>query len=127
MPSRQERRKAERDAEKRPIVQSAVAVTTAVTEAVIVPLGDWSTQTKDGTVLFLKLGMHALARRVSNVGDRDAQYSLGCFLIHCPQGPQGADTEDAAKQQKETVGMPFILRVSENMRTIRFVVDVVPR
>jgi hypothetical protein len=66
-PSRQERRKAERDAAKRAPVQAGAASAN--------PRGDWTTQTDDPRVLLRALGAEALQRRAGE-GDRDAQYSL---------------------------------------------------
>ena len=87
MPSRQERRQAERDAAKRAPAQ-AVAVAQARAAGAagaggaaaapatvnVNPLGDWTTQEKDPSALFLELGAETVYHRAA-AGDTEAQWS----------------------------------------------------
>jgi TPR repeat protein len=44
------------------------------------PLGDWTTQAEDASALFHALGLPMVKRKAA-AGDRDAQYSLGYWLV----------------------------------------------
>jgi TPR repeat protein len=93
-PSRQERRKAEREAAKRAPAragaagaaganQGAAGATAALGNLnvnVNPPLGDWTTQAKDPNVLFHALGPQMVKQRAA-AGDREAQYCLGYVLV----------------------------------------------
>ena len=99
-PSRQERRKAERDAAKRAPARAgaagaaganqgaAGAAAAAAAAAALAnlhvnanpPLGDWTTQAEDPNPLFHALGRPMVTQRAAE-GDRDAQYSLGVRLV----------------------------------------------
>jgi len=98
MPSRQERRKAERDAAKRAPAQAGAAraaggagaargagdagaagaggAAAALANANMNPVNDWTTQTEDPSVLFRAVGDVIVAQRAA-AGDREAQFSLG--------------------------------------------------
>jgi TPR repeat protein len=97
--SRQERRKAERDAAKRAAPARAGAAGAAGAEGanqgaagaaaaalanlhvnVTPPLGDWTTQAKDPYVWLRALDPQMVKQRAA-AGDRDAQYSLGYQLV----------------------------------------------
>jgi hypothetical protein len=73
MPSRQERRKAERDAAKRAPAKSGAAgaagAATALANVNVNPLGDWSTQAGDPWVLLNALGAEVVKRKAAQ-GDR---------------------------------------------------------
>jgi TPR repeat protein len=94
-PSRQERRKAERDAAKRAPARAGAAGAAGANQGaagaaaaalanlnvnVNPPLGDWTTQAKDPTVLLRALDPQMVKQR-ADAGDRDAQYSLGYALV----------------------------------------------
>jgi hypothetical protein len=78
MPSRQERRKAERDAAKRAQAQAPPAQAQALLANVNVtpPLGDWTTQAGDPGELSRALGPRMVKQR-ADAGDREAQYTQG--------------------------------------------------
>jgi TPR repeat protein len=95
MSSRQERRKAERDAAKRAPARAGVAGAAGANQGaagaaaaalanlhvnVNPPLGDWTTQARDPYVLLRALDPQIVKQRAA-AGDRDAQYSLGCVLV----------------------------------------------
>ena len=88
MPSRQERRKAERAAAKRaPSPGQAGASTAAGAAAAIAnlnvnvdPGGDWTTQEKDPSILLGALPTHIMKQRAA-AGDRAAQFSQGFHLV----------------------------------------------
>jgi len=90
MPSRQERRKLERDAAKRaPVPQppaeagAARAAGAAAAAAALVnvnPLGDWSSQASEGAALFRALGAETVRQKAA-AGDAEAQFSLGIRLV----------------------------------------------
>jgi hypothetical protein len=82
MPSRQERRKAERDAAKRAPAEGAAAGAAATG---VNPGGDWTTQVKDHNVLFYALGPELVKQRAAK-GDREAQYAQGYHLL-CEERP----------------------------------------
>jgi TPR repeat protein len=89
-PSRQERRKAERDAAKRASARAGAAGAAGANQEstgaaaalanfnvnVTPPLGDWTTQAEDPNSLIQRVGAVNVKRR-SDAGDREAQYSLG--------------------------------------------------
>ena len=79
MPSRQERRKAERDAAKRAPAQGGAAGAAAA-RANVSPGGDWTTQHGDQNVLFNALGPELVKQRAAQ-GDREAQYAQGYQLL----------------------------------------------
>ena len=88
-PSRQERRRAKRDAAKRPPAQAGASGAAAARADVHVnPVGDWTTQTADPNVLFYALGAQILAQR-ANAGDMEAQFSAGCQLMWEAEGGPG--------------------------------------
>jgi hypothetical protein len=76
-PSRQERRKAERDAAKRAPAQAGAAgagrPAADGANVTVSPLGDWTTQAADHTV-FRALGAEIL-RQMAREGDAEAQWS----------------------------------------------------
>jgi hypothetical protein len=93
-PSRQERRKAEREAAKRAPARAGAAGAAGANQGaagaaaalanlrvnVNPPLGDWTTQAKDPTALLHALGPQMVKQKAA-AGDRDAQYSLGYVLV----------------------------------------------
>ena len=98
MPSRQERRAAERDAAKRAPGQAGAegaggaAAALANLNVHVNPVGDWTTQAADPGVLLETLGIDVLKRR-AEAGDREAQFSQGCLLMNeagVPGTPLGA-------------------------------------
>ena len=88
MPSRQERRKAERAAAKRAPAKAGAAApaggggasAAAAPAAPANPGGDWSTQAEDATLLHQALGPDLLKQRATE-GDPAAQYSQGHKLM----------------------------------------------
>jgi len=83
-PSRQERRKAERDAAKRAPAKAGAAGAAGAAAARapvnVNPGGDWTTQTEDPNVLLRALGAEMVKQRAGE-GDREAQYSLGAWCM----------------------------------------------
>jgi TPR repeat protein len=93
-PSRQERRKAEREAAKRAPARAgaagaaganqgaagAAAALASLNVNVNPPLGDCTTQAEDPYVLFRALDPQMVKQRAA-AGDREAQYSLGYALV----------------------------------------------
>ena len=96
MASRQERRKAERDAAKRAPAQTGAAGAGGAAAAAAFanldvngsPGGDWTTQEGDPNVLALRLGAKNLELKADE-GDRAAQFSLGCHLMSKAQAGDG--------------------------------------
>jgi hypothetical protein len=84
MPSRQERRKAERDAAKRTPAQAGAAgargAATAPTNANVETGGDWTTQNGDYKVLLRALGIQRVTQKAAE-GDMEAQFSQGYNLM----------------------------------------------
>ena len=80
MPSRQERRKAERDAAKRAPAQAGAAGAegASAARASVNPVGDWTTQAGDPSVLIDALGFKVLKQKAV-AGDRQ-----GLTLVHFP-------------------------------------------
>jgi TPR repeat protein len=92
--SRQEGRKAEREAAKRAPARAGAAGAAGANQGaagaaaalanlnvnVNPPLGDWTTQAKDPNALFDALGPQMVKQRAA-AGDRDAQYCLGYLLV----------------------------------------------
>jgi len=95
MPSRQERRKAERDAAKRAPGAGAGGAAAARANVNMNPVGDWTTQAADPFVLFRSLGAE-ISRQRAAAGDREAQWSLGCQLVIEADGAAGATALGAA-------------------------------
>ena len=95
MASRQERRKAERDAAKRAPAQAGaggaagaagaggVGAARADVNVNVNPVGDWTTQTENFLAVFATLTPIAVKWKADE-GDRNAQYSLGqgFTLVH---------------------------------------------
>jgi TPR repeat protein len=94
-PSRQERRKAGREAAKRAPARAAAAGAAGANQGaagaaaaalanlnvnVNPPLGEWTTQAKDHAALFDALGPQMVKQR-ADAGDREAQYSLEYVLV----------------------------------------------
>ena len=102
-PSRQERRKAERDAAKRAPAQ-ARAVRAAVS---VNPVGDWTTQEEDGSVLYRALGSKILVKQKADAGDRAAQYAMGVFLTGEADAAMSAAglSHEAGKSPKAEAGL----------------------
>ena len=100
MPSRQERRKAERDAAKRAPAQAraagAAGAAAALANLRVNPDGDWTSQEEDPFVLTSEFGIQVV-RQKADEGDRAAQYSAGCcILIDELAGADGAGLSGAA-------------------------------
>jgi len=109
MPSRQERRKAERDAAKRAPTQAGAAGAAGAAAALanlrVNPGGDWTTQTGDPAALFRALGAEVV-RQKADAGDREAQYSQGYRLINEVASADGAGLSGAAgRSPKVEVGL----------------------
>ena len=79
--SRQERRRAERDAAKRaPAQAGATGAAAALANVNLNPLGDWTTQAADPAALRRALGAQNV-KRMAGEGDREAQWSQGHRLL----------------------------------------------
>ena len=92
MPSRQERRKAERDAAKRAPAKAgaggAAGAAAARTDVKVTPLGDWRTQAADPAALIRALGAEVVKKRAAK-GEAEAQFSLGYLLVSEADGDAG--------------------------------------
>ena len=114
MPSRQERRKAERDAAKRPSGQAgagaaggaggARGAAAARANVNMNPVGDWTTQADNPFVLIRALGLETVRRR-AGAGDKEAQFSLGVRLVWEADRGAGATSLGASgRSPKADVG-----------------------
>ena len=112
MPSRQERRKAERDAAKRAPGQAraggaggagGAAAALANLHVNANPVGDWTTQASDPTVLTRALGTPEIVRQRAAAGDREAQFSLGYYLMLVADGGAGRPLGVAGRSPKADV------------------------
>jgi hypothetical protein len=99
MPSRQERRKAERDAAKRAPGQAG----TAGGAGNVNPGGDWRSQAENPNVLRRALGVETLRQRAGQ-GDREAEWSMGYHLV-ATAGGVGAPLGSAGRSPKADVGL----------------------
>ena len=117
MASRQERRKAERDAAKRAPAQVGAAVAAGVAGAGAGgggggvaaaranasanpnPGGDWTTQAADPVALFNALASIKLLKQKAAEGDREARFSLGFWLLE-GHGPDGTAAGPAGRSPK---------------------------
>jgi TPR repeat protein len=106
--SRQERRKAERDAAKR--VPAPAAALGNLRVNVNPPLGDWTTQAKDPKELFDALGPQMFRQR-ADAGDRDAQYSLGYMLVS-EAGGVGKPLGAGGRSPQSDEGMALLERAA---------------
>ena len=124
MPTRQERRKAERAAAKRAPAEATSAgaagaggaggdaAAAAAREHVNVkPLGDWKTQTEDPSVFFEVLGglnapgVGVMMARKADAGDRAAQYSVGWLLLRAAGEDDGGVPSAAPPSPMVDVGL----------------------
>ena len=112
MPSRQERRRAERDAAKRAPGQAGAggaggaAAAFANSNVHVNPVGDWTTQTADPFVLFRALGAD-IVKQKAGAGDREAQFSLGYRLVREADGGAGPPLGAGGRSPKADVGFAF--------------------
>ena len=108
MPSRQERRKAEREAAKRAPAQAGAAGTGCAASARVNmnvnPGGDWSTQASDYNLLFRAFGAE-IVEQMSSDGDRQAQFSLGCRIMAEAEGVAGTPLSTTGRSPKADVGL----------------------
>jgi hypothetical protein len=107
MPSRQERRKAERDAAKRAPAQAGAAgaggAAAAHASANVNPVGDWKTQAADPDLLVRALGGELVKERAGE-GDMEAQWSWGCRLLGELAGAAGTLSAAAGRSPQADVG-----------------------
>jgi len=107
MASRQERRKAERDAAKRAPGQAgaggAGGAAAARANVNMNPVGDWTTQAEDPNVLFRALGAEVVEQR-AGAGDREAQFSHGYRLLWEADGGAGTKLGAGGRSPKADVG-----------------------
>jgi len=126
MPSRQERRRAERDAAKRTSAQAGGAARAARAAAAVAnlnmnvnPGGDWTTQAEDPDVLGAEI-----AQQRAYAGDREGQFSLGYSLM-CEAAGQAAGTPlgVAGRSPKADVGLDSCNRDTgfPSERILRFI------
>ena len=116
MASRQERRKAERDAAKRAPGQAGAAgagggaggaaAALAKLNVNVNPVGDWTTQAEDPAVLFRALGAETVKQRAAE-GDREAQWTRGYQLLTEAEGAAGTPLGTAGRSPKADVGFAF--------------------
>ena len=118
-PSRQERRKAERDAAKRaPAQAGAAGANTARANAIGHPLGDWTSQTEDPGALLTALGIQTVKQRAAQ-GDREAQWSMGFGLVNAADGAAGATTVGAAgRSPRADVGFVVFVLCTKRIRSL---------
>jgi hypothetical protein len=106
MPSRQERRAAERDAAKRASGQAgsggAGGAAGARANLNVNPVGDWSTQAADPGVLARVTTLNELKRR-AGAGDMEAQFSLGFYLL-CQADGVGVEIGSSGRSPMADVG-----------------------
>jgi hypothetical protein len=124
MPSRQERRRAARDAAKRaPGARAAGAAgaAAALADVNMNPVGDWTTETADPYVLFEAVGAEIVNRRAAD-GDRDGQYSQGFKLVSDAEDA-GSELGAAGRSPKADVGLP-LCTVSGSPLRLRRVFEV---
>jgi TPR repeat protein len=117
MSSRQERRKAERDAAKRGQAQAqaqagaagaaGAAAALANLHVNVNPLGDWTTQAEDPGELSRALGPQMVKQR-ADAGDREAQYSLGYHLVSAAGRIQGESLGAGGKSPKSDEGVALL-------------------
>jgi hypothetical protein len=117
MASRQERRRAERDAAKRRQGQAAAGAAAGAAGAEVAaaafadlnvePLGDWTTQASDPAVLARALGVETVRRRADE-GDRAAQYSHGCLLMVAAEAEDAGLSGAAGLSSKAKVGLALV-------------------
>jgi len=123
MPSRQERRKAGRDAAKRASAQAGAAgaggAVAARANVHVNPVGDWTTQAADYAVLFQALGDEIVKQR-AGAGDREAQWSQGCRLVREADGGAGTKMGEGGRSPTADVGFalaPHSFSVSHQTAT----------
>ena len=110
MPSRQERRKAERDAAKRAPGQAGAgeaggaAAAPANLNVNVNPGGDWTTQAENPVVLVRALGAELVKQR-AGAGDREAQFSLGYGLVTAADGAAGTKLGAGGRSPKAEAGL----------------------
>ena len=102
-PSRQERRKAERDAAKRAPATAGAAGNAGTAAALVNPLGDWTTQSEDPNALVRAFGAKTLKQK-ADAGDREAQFSLGYWLMCEGGGGEGTLLGASGRSPKADVG-----------------------
>ena len=110
MKSRQERRKAERDAAKRApgqvgVVGGAAGAAAALAQGNVnvKPVGDWTTQAADPLLLLRALGAEVVKQRAGE-GDMEAQWSRGYRLVSEAEGAVGTPLGTAGRSPKADVG-----------------------
>ena len=121
-PSRQERRKAERDAAKRAPAQAGAAgaggAAAARANVNVNPVGDWTTQAEDPELLLRALGAEISVKQRAGEGDREAQWSLGCRLMREAEGAAGTPVGTSGRSRQADVGL--------SPRTVQFPVAHTP-
>jgi len=115
MPSRQERRKADREAAKRAPAQAGASGVNLGE-----PGGDWTTQASDPGILFRSLGANVVKQRAGE-GDREAQWSLGGLLLMEADGDSGAPLGTAGRSPKTDVGLHCALHSFQTLTRLRCV------
>jgi hypothetical protein len=116
MPSRQERRRAERDAAKRAPARAeaagggavagaagAAGVAAALANLSVDPGGDWTTQAEDPLELLRSLGPEILKQKAV-AGDRAAQFSQGYIVIMEARADDAGSWNAACRSPKAKVG-----------------------
>ena len=120
MPSRQERRKAERDAAKRAPAQAGAANAAGAAGAAAAaanervnprdPGGDWTSQAEDPAVLLAALDARVV-KHMAGEGDMEAQWSLGYLLVYeanLLMGLPGLPLGAAGRTAKADVGFALV-------------------
>jgi hypothetical protein len=123
MPSRQERRKAERDAAKRAPARArsagaegggggeggagaagAAGAAAALATLSVDPGGDWTTQAADPAALLQSLGAE-IVKQKADAGDREAQFSQGCRLVAEARADDARLSGAAGRSPRALVGL----------------------
>ena len=126
IPSRQERRKAERDVAKRAPAKTGAAgagaagtggAAAARANVNMNPVGDWTTQAEDPYVLLNAIGAHVVRQR-ARAGDMEARWSLGYWLVSEADG--GArDMGAGGRSPQADVGFRLHCTVSRSLTKLR--------
>jgi type II secretory pathway pseudopilin PulG len=92
-PSRQERRRAEREAARRTPNQAQRAAYLDNIQANVNQLGDWTTQAQDPMAMFDAMSTEVVMQKAALL-DREAMWSLGFWLVNDMGGVEGSEQAD---------------------------------
>jgi len=124
MPSRQERRRAERDAAKRAQAQAGAAgaagAAAALADLDVNAGGDWTTQAANPELLFRALGAETV-QQMACEGDRDAQWSLGYRSFRDAEGAAGTYRHRPADRRRQLAGRSPQAEVGFTLCTAQYI------